>query len=325
MEKKQLLYIITSVGLALILFIVGAIWLLSTKKQSANSLASVQSIGTAAGGPGVNFPTAGSPASSAQAAGNLTAGTMATDTQNSVAGPAGTVGSVSPTGASNLAGGQGPASADNRVNPTEWVKNPQTVQGLQPPPATTPASRGDVIIVYGDNTVTSKTTGTLPGTGTDPNSVVIQVPSPQGIVSPTSGTTITGSTSTVQTVETKSTQDVSPSVQITQTKTTGSTKTSAETAAPKTTTTKSTPKVYTDYWVQTGAYSTKVRAESVKEQLQTKGITSVLDVKDVNGKTYYRVRIGPYTTQKEAQYWLALVKNIDGFSESYISSVQVKR
>lgn len=320
MEKKQVLYIITSVGLALILFIVGALWLLSTKKQSANSLASVQNIGTAAGGPGVNAP----------------AGTLATDTQNPAATltgttgpagtagaagsnvPAGTTGAMSPTGSSGLAGGQGPASADNRVNPTEWVKNPQTVQGLQPPPATIPASRGDVIIVYGDNTVTSKTTSTVPETYTDPNRVVIQVPSnPVPSASANTGTS--------QTVETKQGPATSNTTQITQTKTASSTKATAATTAPKTTTTQSAPKVYTDYWVQTGAYSTKVRAESVKEKLQTKGITSILDVKDVNGKTYYRVRIGPYTTQKEAQYWLALVKNIEGFSESYISSVQVKR
>jgi DedD protein len=328
MEKKQLLYIITSVGLALILFIVGALWLLSTKNKSANSLASVQNIGTAAGGPGVNSP----------------AGALLTDTQNPAAGaggttgpggtvgaagsnaPAATAGAMNPTDTSGVAGGQGPASTNNRVNPTEWVKNPQTVQGLQPPPATIPASRGDVIIVYGDNTVTSKTTGTIPGTYTDPNSVVIQVPSSQTTVSPTEGSANSANTSTSQTVETKQGPVTSTTTQITQTKTVSTTKATAETAAPtKTTTTKSTPKVYTDYWVQTGAYSTKARAESVKEQLQTKGITSVLDVKDVNGKTYYRVRIGPYTTQKEAQYWLALVKNLEGFSESYISSVQVKR
>ena len=288
MEKKQIMYIVTSVGLALLLFIGGAIWLLSTKKQTASSLASVQSTGT----PAVTVPAGSAPASDAQAP---------------------------------SAGSQNPASSDNRLNPTEWVKNPQTVQGLQPPPATVPASRGDVIIVYGDNTVTSKTAGAAPGASTDPNSVVIQVPSPQATAPVNPGTTTTGSAGTTQAIETKTTSTPTNTVQITQTKTVTTAKNPAESPAPKTTATKGTAKTYTDYWVQTGAYSTKARAEAVKEQLQTKGITSVLDIKDVNGKTYYRVRIGPYTTQKEAQYWLSLVKNIDGFSESYISTVQVKR
>jgi len=288
MEKKQILYIVTSVGLALLLFIVGALWLLSTKKQTASSLASIQNRG---------LPSA------TDAAGTL----PASDMQNP------------------SAGNQTPSSTDSKLNPTEWVKNPETLQGLQPPPATVPATRGDVIIVYGDNTVTSKTTGPAPGISTDPNSVVIHVPSPQETNPVNPGTTTTSNAGTAQTVETKTTPKATNTVQIRQTKTATTAKAPVESTASKSTTTKSTLKTYTDYWVQTGAYSTKARAEAVKEQLKTKGITSVLDVKDINGKTYYRVRIGPYTTQKEAQYWLSLVKNIDGFSESYISTVQVKR
>jgi DedD protein len=30
------------------------------------------------------------------------------------------------------------------------------------------------------------------------------------------------------------------------------------------------------------------------------------------------VRVGPYTSQNEADYWLALIKSIDGFGESQI-------
>ncbi|MDR0444284.1 MAG: SPOR domain-containing protein [Treponema sp.] len=73
-----------------------------------------------------------------------------------------------------------------------------------------------------------------------------------------------------------------------------------------------------DYWVQTGAFRAKVSAEGVKETLASKGITSIIENREINGETLYRVRVGPYTSEKEANYWLALVKTIDGFGESQV-------
>lgn len=303
MEKKQFWVILISVGLVLVLFIGVGLWILSIKKQTTNSLASVQ---------------------------NTLAPTTTTEQNSTVQTPTSTETS------------QPSVPTDNTVNPTEWIKNPETVQGLQPPPEGTSTSRGDVIIVYGDNTVTSKTTGAIPPVTSDPNSIVIQVPAPQGngavttVTPATSATVSTGSTGTGETGETKAPVS-SPSVQTSKTKavaavpsktgTAGGTAggTATEPTTPKTTAKASPQKTYTDYWVQTGSYSSKARAEAVKEQLQARGITSIIEVKEIAGKTYYRVRIGPYTSQKEAQYWLSLVKNLDGFSESYISIVQAKR
>jgi DedD protein len=73
-----------------------------------------------------------------------------------------------------------------------------------------------------------------------------------------------------------------------------------------------------DYWVQTGAFTVKIRAEDAKETLASSGITSIIENRIVDGKTWYRVRLGPYTSEKEANYWLALVQSIDGFSESQV-------
>jgi DedD protein len=77
-------------------------------------------------------------------------------------------------------------------------------------------------------------------------------------------------------------------------------------------------KVYNDYWVQTGSFSAKVRADNVKESLGNKGISSVIEVRNINENTMYRVRVGPYTSQEEAKYWLSLIQSIDGFEESQI-------
>jgi len=80
----------------------------------------------------------------------------------------------------------------------------------------------------------------------------------------------------------------------------------------------SSAKASNDYWVQTGAFTAIVRAQDVKETLADKGITSIIENRLVDGKTWYRVRLGPYTSEKEANYWLALVKSIDGFNDSQV-------
>ncbi|MDR2494847.1 MAG: SPOR domain-containing protein [Spirochaetaceae bacterium] len=72
------------------------------------------------------------------------------------------------------------------------------------------------------------------------------------------------------------------------------------------------------YWVQAGSFSTQVRAEDVKETLSAKGITAIIENKDVNGSNVFRVRVGPYTSQSEADYWLAFIKTIKGFEGSQI-------
>jgi len=73
-----------------------------------------------------------------------------------------------------------------------------------------------------------------------------------------------------------------------------------------------------DYWVQTGAFSTVTNAESVKEALSSKGITSIIDNRIIEGRPLFRVRVGPYTSMSEANYWLSLIRSIDGFEDSQV-------
>jgi len=73
-----------------------------------------------------------------------------------------------------------------------------------------------------------------------------------------------------------------------------------------------------NFWIQTGAFTTIKYAEGAKDYLAARGITSIIEDPVINGKTWYRVRVGPYTTRDEANYWLALVKSIDGFSASQV-------
>jgi len=88
---------------------------------------------------------------------------------------------------------------------------------------------------------------------------------------------------------------------------------------PVTATRQTTPARTTyDYWIQTGAYSSIVRAEDAKELLSSKGFTSIIETRVIDSRNLYRVRLGPYTSEREANYWLTLVKVIDGFSDSQI-------
>lgn len=79
------------------------------------------------------------------------------------------------------------------------------------------------------------------------------------------------------------------------------------------------------YWIQTGAYSTKARADAVKIQLAEKSITSIVAITENKGKNLFRVRVGPYSTKSEADYWLSLIKTYEGFDDSYVSMTQTRK
>lgn len=79
------------------------------------------------------------------------------------------------------------------------------------------------------------------------------------------------------------------------------------------------------FWVQVGSYSNKKTAESARSSLDENKISSdIFTYEDSKGKLFYRVRVGPYTTKSEAEYWRSKIIKIDAFSraESYITSTQ---
>jgi DedD protein len=73
-----------------------------------------------------------------------------------------------------------------------------------------------------------------------------------------------------------------------------------------------------DFWVQTGSFANKSRADKARHFLSDKGIVSIVTNSLVNGGTFYRVRVGPYASKAEANYWLGLIKEIDGFEKSQV-------
>jgi DedD protein len=48
-------------------------------------------------------------------------------------------------------------------------------------------------------------------------------------------------------------------------------------------------------------------------------MAALISVKDISGKSYYRVRIGPYSVKAEADDWLSKLKPLPGCAEAYVS------
>jgi len=84
------------------------------------------------------------------------------------------------------------------------------------------------------------------------------------------------------------------------------------------TTRQTSSRTINDYWIQIGAYSAMVRAEDVREQLASNGLVSLIENRVVNGQNLYRVRLGPYVSEREANHWLAIVRSIEGFNDSQV-------
>ena len=71
------------------------------------------------------------------------------------------------------------------------------------------------------------------------------------------------------------------------------------------------------FWVQAAAYTSKRNADEARTTLESNKIPSeVFTFTDSNGKTFYRVRVGPYVTKSEAEYWQTRIGMIDKFASS---------
>jgi len=153
---------------------------------------------------------------------------------------------------------------------------------------------------------------------TGENSLTIQIPRPSTAAVPDTPE-ITVSTTVTNPSETKQQTTVTSVTTISKPASTQSaSQTAPASRAPTSSRTTAPAKTTSDYWIQIGAFSAKIRAEDAKELLDSRGLTSIIDNREIDGRIWYRVRLGPFTTENEANYWLALVKTLDGFKESQV-------
>jgi DedD protein len=192
------------------------------------------------------------------------------------------------------------------VDAADMVRNAGGIQGIQSPPQAT-AFQENHFYINGEN-AGELTAAETPGG----DRTVITVPKPSTAAVPDAP--VESAARPRQTVSAPAASRPAPA----RTSAPAAARPAARPAAPET-------RTYDDYWVQTGAFTAKVRAEGVKETLASKGITSIIENREVDGRTWYRVRVGPYTSENEANYWLALVKSIDGFSDSQVRMTRAQR
>lgn len=180
------------------------------------------------------------------------------------------------------------APAPAPVNAVELVKSLDDAQGLQAPPEE--KVQDNVFYIYGENPGEAVTVDR--SSGGAGNRLIVDIPRPSAVAVPDTP---------------RAKPAPAPAAR--------QTPAAVRSPAPKTA---SQSRAQDNYWVQTGSFSTIARAEAVKDTLASKGITSLVENRDVQGKTYFRVRVGPYTSKNEADYWLALIKSIHGFEESLV-------
>ena len=80
-----------------------------------------------------------------------------------------------------------------------------------------------------------------------------------------------------------------------------------------------------EYWIQTNSFSTIARAEEERKLITTKGFPAIIQTKVVGDKTFYRVRVGSYSSRAEAEKFLYWIKDIKGLESSQIYEVSAKR
>ena len=179
----------------------------------------------------------------------------------------------------------------------------------------------DVTLITGNAKVIATGNTTIDVTGLSNNSASQPVVTQSEKTQATSQKTVVASSPKTSTVSSTS------STKATSTTKTSSTKTASKPASStKSTATPAT--VSPKYWIQAGSYSSKKNAEEARSLLSAEKIASeIFTFTDANGTLFYRVRIGPYTTKNEAEYWqsrVALIKEFSG-SKTYITDSSAKK
>jgi DedD protein len=174
---------------------------------------------------------------------------------------------------------------------------------VPPPPVAPPSSTGTaIIVIYGDKP--SAATLTVPQTA--PAAPATANPIPAAVPKPYTPASSTPATSTKPT---SAKAAAAASVK-------GESAPVAKTARPKS---------VSEYWIQAAAFTSRSRADDLQRDLAGKGLSTLITMKDIDGATWYRVRVGPYTSETEAKGWLEKIRVISGCGEAYVSKQTVLR
>jgi DedD protein len=74
-----------------------------------------------------------------------------------------------------------------------------------------------------------------------------------------------------------------------------------------------------DFWIQAGSFSVRDNADALKGSLAAKSLPAAISVKDVDGKSRFTVRVGPYSSRAEASKWLSAAQSVKGAEKAWIT------
>jgi cell division protein FtsN len=216
---------------------------------------------------------------------------------------------------------QAQTTAQNgQLDPDSWARNPATTPGLD---QTQEPSKGNInlTIVNGDNATASYSTLDVSG--------LTKPAAPQQAPAATDGSAAAPankvSQTTITTPDTRTNADAAPAADKTAAKAKKADVPPAKKTAEPAPAKAEPKKVVTEYWIQAGSFSSKQNAEKTRETLAARYINAEIFSKAASGATSYRVRVGPYQTKTEAEYWLGTIKELPGYNGSYITEVKTKK
>lgn len=304
MEQKRTLWIIAAVGVFL-LVVIGAALILSSPVQSQDpSIASLQVQNDTWSLP-ITTPTAGledktvlSTTTPVAVDGTQTIPLQQVGTQGIV--PGGNVSGNTVPGTATVEEMTVIAETTNVYGtPTTIEVNSMKHNALSQNTAVTPVNQAGKDAVSSVSNIAAATTPTTAVTNTNP------------VASSTESSASKASSSTVYTKSSSST-----------TKATTSTTTTTKKAEPVVT------RIPDQYWVQVASLTNKTNAEAARAALAENKIESeIFTYTDSKGKVFYRLRVGPYSTKTEAEYWCHRITLIEEFadSQSYVTNSSAKK
>jgi cell division protein FtsN len=172
-------------------------------------------------------------------------------------------------------------------------------------------SAGDIIIVYGNEPPNPENTQS---SSSSPTTIVVS-PSTKSI-SPASSTPAASAPAVSAKPASPTTTTLPKPTSTTVAKPAATKPAAAAPVAPAAT--KSAP-ASGDYWIQAGSFSVKSNAEALKSLFEQKNLPVAIQVKEVDGKSRYNVRVGPYPSRAEASKWLSAAKSVKGAEQSWIT------
>lgn len=72
------------------------------------------------------------------------------------------------------------------------------------------------------------------------------------------------------------------------------------------------------FYIQAGSFSTLANAERAQQMLADNDIRSIIETRNIGGKTWYRVLVGAYASKDEANRFKPTVQAVKGFEEAMI-------